>query len=175
MTRHILGCFPEELRYIPVATVSPTLGFREKQQLDPSAEARMTRTTWEIFQGATLSLVRSGALKDRLTEAYRNHLSCLDETELPREVREDFRSFSRALTRERPLNRGEDAVRATVRKMSNGEAEAAATSVVKMFSALQRGPVPARSAPSVTIVPLYVPAEREPYVAAERESIAAEA
>ena len=117
----------------------------------------MNRSTWEIFQGATLSLARSGALKDRLADAYRNHLSCLDETELPRELREDFRSFSRALTRERPLNRSEDAVRATVRKMSNGEAEAAASSVVKMFCALHRGAAPAR------IVPLYVStAEREP-------------
>jgi len=124
----------------------------------------MNRTNWEIFQGATLSLARSGALKDRLNEAYRNHLSCIDETELPREVREDFRSFNRALTRERPLVRGEDAVRATIRKMSNGEAEAAATSVVKMFCALHRGPA--------RIVPLYVPT---PAASTEREPVAAEA
>jgi hypothetical protein len=128
----------------------------------------MNRTTWEIFQGATLSLARSGALKDRLTDAYRNHLCCVDETELPRELREDFKSFNHALTRERPLLRGEDAVRATIRKMSNGEAEAAATSVVKMFCALQRGTGPSRSAPTGTVVvPLYV--------AAEREALAAEA
>jgi hypothetical protein len=37
MIRHIPGCFPEALRYIRRATVSPTLGFREKQQLEPSA------------------------------------------------------------------------------------------------------------------------------------------
>jgi len=125
----------------------------------------MNRSNWEIFQGATLSLARSGALKERLTDAYRNHLSCIDETELPREVREDFRSFNRAISRERPLIRGEDAVRATIRKMSNGEAEAAATSVVKMFCALQRGNGPSRSAPAVTVVPLYVATEREPRAA----------
>ena len=125
----------------------------------------MNRSNWEIFQGATLSLARSGALKERLTDAYRNHLCCIDETELPREVREDFRSFNRAISRERPLIRGEDAVRATIRKMSNGEAEAAATSVVKMFCALQRGNGPSRSAPAVTVVPLYVATEREPRAA----------
>ena len=125
----------------------------------------MNRSNWEIFQGATLSLARSGALKERLTDAYRNHLSWIDETELPREVREDFRSFNRAISRERPLIRGEDAVRATIRKMSNGEAEAAATSVVKMFCALQRGSGPSRSAPAVTVVPLYVATEREPRAA----------
>jgi hypothetical protein len=138
----------------------------------------MTRTTWEIFQGATLSLVCSGALKDRLTDAYRNHLACINETELPREVREDFRSFNRALTRERPLVRGEDAVRATIRKMSNGEAEAAATSVVKMFSALQRGAVSSRSGPAVTIVPRYVAAASataEPIEELEPLPLAAEA
>jgi hypothetical protein len=106
-----------------------------------------------------LSLARSGALKERLTEAYRNHLCCIDETELPRELRDDFRSFSHALTRERPLIRGEDAFRATVRKMSNGEAEAAATSVVKMFCALQRGSTVSRSAQTATIVPLYIATE----------------
>jgi hypothetical protein len=136
----------------------------------------MNRTNWEIFQGATLSLVRAGALKDRLTEAYRDHLVCVDETELPRDIREDFRSFNRALTRERPMLRGEDAVRATIRKMSNGEAEAAATSVVRMFGALQYGSVPARPAQTATIVPLYpATAEREPYAPAELESLAAEA
>ena len=119
----------------------------------------MNRTTWEIFQGATFSLARSGALKERLTEAYRNHLCCIDETELPRELRDDFKSFSRALTRERPLLRGEDAFRATIRKMSNGEAEAAATSVVKMFCALQRGSGTSRAAPTATIVPLFIAAE----------------
>ena len=119
----------------------------------------MNRTTWEIFQGATLSLARSGGLKERLTDAYRNHLCCIDETELPRELRDDFRSFSHALTRERPLLRGEDAFKATIRKMSNGEAEAAATSVVKMFCALQRGTGPSRSSPTATIVPLYIATE----------------
>jgi hypothetical protein len=125
----------------------------------------MNRTNLEIFQGATLSLARAGALKDRLTAAYRNHLACIDETDLPREVREDFRSFNHALTRERPLLRGEDAVCATIRKMSNGEAEAAATSVVKMLCALQRGPGSSRSAPAA-IVPLYLSSsEREPLAA----------
>ena len=132
----------------------------------------MNRTPWEIFQGATLSLARAGALKDRLNDAYRNHLACIDEAELPRELRDDFRSFSDSLTRERPLLRGEDAVRATIRKMSNGEAEAAAMSVVKMFCALQRGSGPTRSAPSATIVPLYVAPESraEPRVVSKCEN-----
>jgi hypothetical protein len=117
----------------------------------------MNSTAWEKFQGATLSLARSGALKDRITTAYRDHLSRIDETELPKDLREDFRSFSHTLTRERPLVRGDDAFRATIRKMSNGEAEEVATSVVKMFCALQRGTVTAiRPAATAQVVPLYI-------------------
>jgi hypothetical protein len=119
----------------------------------------MNSTTWEKFQGATLSLARAGALKDRITDAYRNHLSRIDEMELPRELREDFRAFSDAVTRERPLVRGDDAFRATIRKMSTDQAEEVATCVVRMFCALQqRGASlpPARPAVTAQIVPLYL-------------------
>lgn len=125
----------------------------------------MTRTTWEIFQGATLSLTRSGALKDRLNDAYHNHLACIDEKDLPKELRDEFRSFSRRLSREPPLLRNEDAVRATIRKMSSGEAEDAATAVVKMFCSLQRNnSSSSRSASTATVVPLYsaAPANASP-------------
>jgi hypothetical protein len=123
----------------------------------------MTRTIWEIFHGATLSLTRSGALKDRLNDAYHNHLAAIDELDLPRELRDEFRSFCHRLTREPPLLRGEDSVRATIRKMSNGEAEDAATAVVKMFSGLPRNT--ARSAPTATVVPLYSAAPASPAAA----------
>jgi hypothetical protein len=113
----------------------------------------MTRTAWEIFQGATLSLTRAGALKDRLNDAYHSHLVWLDEKDLPKELRDDFRAFSHRLMREPPLLRGEDSVRATIRKMSNGEAEDAAAAVVRMFSGLLRNA--SRSMPSATVVPLY--------------------
>jgi hypothetical protein len=119
----------------------------------------MNNNACEKFQGATLSLARSGALKDRLTEAYRNHLSSIDEKELPKELRDDFRSFSHTLTRERPLVRGDDAFRATIRKMSNGEAEEVATCVVRMLCALQQrsaSSLPARPANTAQIVPRYL-------------------
>jgi hypothetical protein len=120
----------------------------------------MNSSAWEKLQAATLSLTRSGAIKDRITAAYRNHLSQLDETELPKELREDFRTFSHTLTRERPLVRGDDAFRATIRKMSNGEAEDVATSVVRMFCALQRGTTGSahrdRANATAQVVPLYI-------------------
>jgi hypothetical protein len=91
-------------------------------------------TAWEQLEGATLSLARSGAIKDRLAEAYRKHLALVDAQDLPEGLRADFRACHEALTREHPL-RGEDAVRATVRKMSNQEADEIACTVVRMFAA----------------------------------------
>jgi hypothetical protein len=94
-------------------------------------------TTWEQLEGAALSLARSGPIKDRLAEAYRNHLAYVRPEDLPEALRQDFRACHDALTRERPL-RGEDAVRATVRKMSGTEADELACSVVRLFAAIVR-------------------------------------
>ena len=97
-------------------------------------------TTLDKFRGAALSLARSGPIKDRLTDAYRNHLALIDESELPLELVEEFRAVSYALNRERPLLRGEDTFRATVRKMSNKEADEVAASVVRLFGEISREP-----------------------------------
>jgi hypothetical protein len=117
-----------------------------------------TACAWEKFQGATLALVRAGSIKDRLVDAYRNHLCDIAADELPKEFREEFRALQQALTREPPLSRGEDAIRATVRKMSNDEADRMAASVVHLFGALARPAAPAlRAVPSsAQVVPLYV-------------------
>ena len=94
-------------------------------------------TTWEQLESAAVSLARSGAIKDRLAEAYRNHLALVNVEELPAALREEFRACHDTLTREHPL-RGEDAVRATVRKMSNQQADQLAERVVRLFAALVR-------------------------------------
>ena len=94
-------------------------------------------TTWEQLEGAALSLVRGGPIKDRLADAYRNHLAFVRADDLPEALRDEFRACHDALTRERPL-RGEDAVRATVRKMSASEADEVACSVVRLFAAIVR-------------------------------------
>lgn len=111
-------------------------------------------TVGDRILGAALSLARSGAIKDRLTTAYRNHLAGLEQDELPQELRAQFESVKRALTRERPLFRGEDAVRASVRKMSNDEADECACSIVRLLGALPRaayGPSARTSAPVVQL------------------------
>ena len=94
-------------------------------------------STWEQLEGAALSLVRAGSIKDRLTDAFRNHLAHVDTEELPDTLRGQFRACHDALTRERPLP-GEEAVRATVRKMSPHEADEVACSVLRLYAAMVR-------------------------------------
>ena len=112
-------------------------------------------TTLDKFRGATLSLARSGPIKDRLTDAYRNYLALVEESELPLELVEEFRAVNYALNREQPLLRGEDAFRATVRKMSSKEADEVASSVVRLFGEMSREPATLVRKGPKSVVSLY--------------------
>jgi hypothetical protein len=89
-------------------------------------------SAWDCFHFATLELVRSTPIKQRLVCAYRRHLASLPEDQLPNEVRECFGQVMRSLRGVQPL-RGEDAVSASVRKMSNQEADDCAALIVEIF------------------------------------------
>ncbi len=47
-------------------------------------------TAWEQLEGAALSLARSGPIKERLADAYRNHLALVNANELPAALRAEF-------------------------------------------------------------------------------------
>jgi len=94
-------------------------------------------SVWENFFAATAILVSSGPIKQRLIEAYRNHLASIDQDELPKEIREEFCSVSNCMSCVRPL-RGETPEQATVRKMSDIEAGQIATRILNMLGALAR-------------------------------------
>jgi hypothetical protein len=64
-------------------------------------------------------------------------LVSIPEDQLPAEVRESFTQMMRSLCVVRPL-RGEDAVAASVRKMSNQEADDCATLIVEIFGISSR-------------------------------------
>jgi hypothetical protein len=89
-------------------------------------------SAWECFHFATLELVRSSPIKQRLVCAYRRHLAPLQEDDIPSEVRECYAQVMRSLCGVAPL-RGEDAVTASVRKMSNQEADDCAAQIVEIF------------------------------------------
>jgi hypothetical protein len=109
-------------------------------------------SAWECLHFATLELVRSTPIKQRLISAYRRHLALLPEDQLPGEVRESFAHMMRCLRGVKPL-RGEDAVAASVRKMSNQEADDCATLIVEIFGLICRVNV-AASRPG-TVVQLH--------------------
>jgi hypothetical protein len=94
-------------------------------------------SAWECFHCATLELVRSTPIKQRLVSAYRRHLASLPEEQLPSEVRECFGQVMRSLRGVQPL-KGEDAVAASVRKMSNQEADECAALIVEIFGLMCR-------------------------------------
>jgi hypothetical protein len=90
----------------------------------------------ENLHCATLELVRSTPIKQRLIAAAR-HLTPLAEDQLPHETRGSFAQLMRSLGGVQP-QRGEDAVVASVRKMSNQQADDCAGLIVEIFGALCR-------------------------------------
>jgi hypothetical protein len=106
-------------------------------------------SAWECFHFATLELVRSAPIKQRLICAYRRHLASLLKDQLPGEVREYFDQVMRYLQGVQPL-RGEDAVAASVRKMSIQEADDCAALIVEIFGCMCRLNV-APSRPSAVV------------------------
>jgi hypothetical protein len=91
---------------------------------------------WENLHCAALELVRSTSIKQRLISAAR-HLTPLTEDQLPTETRGSFAQLMRSLAGVQP-QRGEDAVVASVRKMSNQQADDCAALIVEMFGTLCR-------------------------------------
>ena len=95
--------------------------------------------------------------------AWRQCLANIETDDVPHELRLQFLELASQIQRERPL-RGEDAVRATIRKMSNEEAERHASLIVRMFCRLTRQqelelplPVPGSGA---AVVQLFAAAKR---------------
>ncbi|HEU4879164.1 MAG TPA: hypothetical protein VFT21_06925 [Gemmatimonadaceae bacterium] len=100
-------------------------------------------TAWEHFFAATSMLASNGPIKHRLAEAYRTHLANLDTEEIPKEIRDEFCSLSSCMSSVSPL-RGENAVQATVRKMSDSEAGGVAMRIVNMLGTIARNQSAAR-------------------------------
>ena len=94
---------------------------------------------WECFRDAVLVLAGTGQVKQRLLEAYQNHLRHVATDDLPRELREPFGSLKTALQSSRRTGTL-DSASASVLKMSDGEAAAHARSIVQIFVGLQEPP-----------------------------------
>jgi hypothetical protein len=101
---------------------------------------------WENLHCATLELVRSTPIKQRLIAAYR-HLTPVPEDQLPSESRSSFTQVMQTFAGVQPL-RGEDPVVASVRKLSNQQADDCAALIVEIFGALCRADALAQRQPS---------------------------
>ena len=110
-------------------------------------------SAWDCLHFATLELVRSTPIKQRLVCAYRRYLVSLPVDEIPNEVRDSFGSVMRSLCNVAPL-RGEDAVAASVRKMSNQEADDCAAQIVEIFGTMCKAHTTVRTATVVQLHPV---------------------
>jgi hypothetical protein len=94
-------------------------------------------SAWEHFYAAAAILASAGPIKHRLSEAYGTQLAVLDQDDLPKEIREEFSSLTTCMSCVRPM-RGETAVQATVRKMSDQEAGGVAMRIIGMLGVIAR-------------------------------------
>jgi hypothetical protein len=122
-------------------------------------------SAWESFRHATLELVRSTPLKQRLVSAYRRHLAAVSQEQLPAEVRESFSQVQRHLSGVQPLP-GEDRVAASVRKMSVQDADDCAASIVEIFALMSR--LASASRPTAVLQLHALDAEPVPQLATSR-------
>lgn len=107
------------------------------------------RAAWESMHLAAVQLADSSPIKHRLIVAFSKYLSDIESGDLPRDVRDEFDALRRDLTRVPPL-RGETAVMATVRKMSNEEAGRNAQRIVRLLgSVATTAPAAKHRGPSV--------------------------
>ena len=116
-------------------------------------------SAWECFHFAVLEMVRSTPIKQRLINAYRRHLVLLKPEQIPEEAREPFKLLLKSLCGVTP-QRGEEAVVASVRKLSNQEADDCASAIVEIFGVISRRE--GGSERDVSVVQLQ-PVEQGPY------------
>ena len=94
------------------------------------------QTSWECFRDAVVVLAGGGPVKQRLTDAFQCQLRDIDPESLPRDLRGPFSTLLAALQSGQRVGTL-DAISASVRKMSEAEAERHAQSIVHMFAGLQ--------------------------------------
>jgi hypothetical protein len=135
----------------------------DRSTRETQAQVIGMQNAWQRFRAAALMLARSGTVKERLNAAYRLQLADLDVDTLPEELRSDFLALRRSLTREKPL-RGEDAVAATIRKLSSHEADDLAAALMEIFArmsyaeGLDQLSLRGMQAPSAQVIPLFAEA-----------------
>ncbi|HVO07941.1 MAG TPA: hypothetical protein VMT83_14210 [Burkholderiaceae bacterium] len=84
------------------------------------------------LEAAVTVLASHGALKDRLGTAWCQHLEDIDAQDLPLEAQQDFTELWKAMHAARALP-GDSIVRASVRKLSNEDAQRYCALIVRLY------------------------------------------
>ena len=89
------------------------------------------------FYAALTVLTGHGHIKQRLIKAFEQHLSDIDDDDLPVATKQAFADLRATMQCVAPLN-GEGAVCASVRKMSPDDASECASRIVALYDELSR-------------------------------------
>jgi hypothetical protein len=108
------------------------------------------QTNLERFRNAALVLVGSGSLKQRLAEAYHEHLASLAADDLPRELRDRYLALAAALHSTQRTGTL-DSVSASILKLSEAQACEQARSIVLMFGSLHDATPAAANRPATLL------------------------
>jgi hypothetical protein len=87
----------------------------------------------EKFEAAVRRLVGDGPVKQRLGQAYAEHLDDLRESDMPGTLHGPYAELDAAMHRSPPVGK-ESSIKITVQKMSFAEATAHAETIVRLYA-----------------------------------------
>lgn len=106
---------------------------------------------WNMFNRAVRVLVGVGPIKQRLTEAWRDHLATLQEKDVPEALRPRLATLRHAMNMSRPTG-GLSAAEVSVRKMSEKEAADHAVRILEIYGQLDASDADTTASPRLRVV-----------------------
>ncbi len=85
------------------------------------------------FYAAVSVLAGRGRIKQRLVKAYEENLAVIEDEDLPIAVKQSFADLRHMMSRVDPVMKREGRIRASVRKMSAGEADECAHKMIDLY------------------------------------------
>jgi hypothetical protein len=90
------------------------------------------------FYIAVSVLAGHGRIKQRLVKAYQENLAVIEDEDLPIAVKQSFADLRHMMNRVDPVMKREGRIRASVRKMSVGEADECAHKMIDLYGNMIR-------------------------------------
>lgn len=106
---------------------------------------------WNMFDGAVRVLVGVGPIKQRLIDAWREHLATLQEKDVPDALRPRLATLRHAMNVAHPAG-GLSAAEVSVRKMSDKEAADHAVRILEIYGQLDASDADTSTSPKLRVV-----------------------